>query len=312
VIGVRTAKVKALIHQARTTLIAEREARETPCEEIREQLATARGGALRRGPLRRHLRLCAGCQAYREAVGEQRRALALVLPVTPGLGLKASVLGAASAGGGAGAAAVGGVASLGGGLAAKVVAGAIVVGGTTAGGIAVVDAPRPAPERAPAAAHAPAAAAPKAPSAAAVSPPVAVTREVRRPATTRPVSRRPAERGAKRQRSDPSPSPTRGQGAAKRSHGKGPPAAKPEKDKAKALRQPAQKARGRPAAGGPPGLAKKQTRRATPPRSPRPVKVKVKNEKPPPRAATPNKPAPAAPTVEPDVPKKQKPKKQKP
>ena len=58
VIGVRPGKVKALIHQARTTLIAERDARETPCASIREQLATARGGALRRGPLRRHLRVC--------------------------------------------------------------------------------------------------------------------------------------------------------------------------------------------------------------------------------------------------------------
>ena len=80
VIGVRPGKVKALIHQARTTLIAERDARETPCEAIREQLATARGGALRRGPLRRHLRVCAPCRAYRDAVAEQRRALALALP----------------------------------------------------------------------------------------------------------------------------------------------------------------------------------------------------------------------------------------
>jgi len=163
VIGVRPGKVKALIHQARTTLIAEREARDAPCDSIREQLATARGGALRRGPLRRHLRLCAPCRAYRDAVAEQRRALALVLPVTPTLGLKAGILGAASATGGAGVAAVGGVgaaASLGGGLAAKLAAGALLVGGTTAGGLAAVDAPKPAPQRAPAAAVAPAPRAP--------------------------------------------------------------------------------------------------------------------------------------------------------
>ena len=151
VIGVRPGKVKALIHQARTTLIAERDARETPCESIREQLATARGGALRRGPLRRHLRICAPCRAYREAVAEQRSALALALPATPSLGLKAGILGAASATGGAGAAAVGGVgaaASLGGGLAAKLAAGALLVGGTTAGGLAAVDRSSPrAPRR---------------------------------------------------------------------------------------------------------------------------------------------------------------------
>src|SRR4051812_11351058 len=61
VIGVPTAKVKALVHQARSRLIAEREARETPCELVRVQLATARGGELRRGPLRRHLKGCAPC-----------------------------------------------------------------------------------------------------------------------------------------------------------------------------------------------------------------------------------------------------------
>ena len=110
VIGVRPGKVKALIFQARSTLIAEREARELPCEQIREQLATAQGGALRRGPLRRHLRGCEPCRAYRAAVADQRRALALALPVTPSLGLKAAVLGSASAAGGAGAAAVGGAA----------------------------------------------------------------------------------------------------------------------------------------------------------------------------------------------------------
>ena len=72
----RAGKVKALVHQARTTLIAERDAREQPCDEVREQIATARGGALRRGPLRRHLRLCAPCRAYRDAVAAQRRTLA--------------------------------------------------------------------------------------------------------------------------------------------------------------------------------------------------------------------------------------------
>ena len=69
---VPTSKVKALVHQARTRLIADRDARETPCEDVREQLATARGGELRRGPLRRHLALCEACSAYRDAVAEQR------------------------------------------------------------------------------------------------------------------------------------------------------------------------------------------------------------------------------------------------
>ena len=202
VIGVRPGKVKALIHQARTTLIAERDARETPCESIREELAGARGGVLRRGPLRRHLRSCAPCRAYREAVAEQRSALALALPATPSLGLKAGILGAASATGGAGAAAVGGVgtaASLGGGLAAKLAAAALLVGGTSAGGLAAVDRSSPAPPPPRAAAEAPAgppATAPNAPAAVVASP---VTGEHGRSRTaTSRRGTRPKRRAGKR------------------------------------------------------------------------------------------------------------------
>ena len=122
--------MKALVFQARTTLIAERDARSTPCEAIREQLAVARGGLLRRGSLRRHLRQCAPCDAYRLAVAGQRDALASLLPVLPSAGLKAAVLAAAGLSGSGGtAAAAGGAASLGG-----VAAGG---GAASAGGFAV-------------------------------------------------------------------------------------------------------------------------------------------------------------------------------
>jgi RNA polymerase sigma factor (sigma-70 family) len=104
-IGCQVGKVKALVFQARTSLIAERDARGTPCEEIRGQLEVARGGILRRGPLRRHLRQCEPCRAYGVAVTGQRAGLAVVLPVAPTVGLKAAVLGAAGATGGAGTAA---------------------------------------------------------------------------------------------------------------------------------------------------------------------------------------------------------------
>src|SRR5215210_8486407 len=125
VIEVPTAKVKALVHQARTRLLADRDARETPCEDVRELLATASGGELRRGPLRRHLAICEPCRAYRDAVAEQRSALALVLPVLPSAGLKETIFGALGGGGGGAAAAAsggavaGGGAVSGGGLAAK-------------------------------------------------------------------------------------------------------------------------------------------------------------------------------------------------
>jgi len=127
VIGVEPVKVKALVYQARTALIENREARAIPCAEIREQLATASGGALRRAPLRRHLKACEGCREYRDQVKTQRRALAALLPVVPTAGLKSSVLAGIGFGGGAGG---GGIAA-GGGVATGA-AGAS--SGTAAGG----------------------------------------------------------------------------------------------------------------------------------------------------------------------------------
>ena len=95
VLGCEAASVKGLVFRARSALIERRSARETPCAEIREQLATLRGGALRRNELRHHLRRCPGCSAYRDEVRRQRKMLAVALPVVPSLGLKSSVMGAA-------------------------------------------------------------------------------------------------------------------------------------------------------------------------------------------------------------------------
>src|SRR5919204_5028298 len=67
VVGCPPQKVKAPGFPARTSLMNERDARNTDCEVVREQLATLRGGALLRGPLRRHLRSCDGCRAFRDA-----------------------------------------------------------------------------------------------------------------------------------------------------------------------------------------------------------------------------------------------------
>src|SRR5215207_99326 len=60
VVGVRRDKVKALVFQAREALAGARDARAIPCGDIREQIATARGGALRRAPLRRHIAASGG------------------------------------------------------------------------------------------------------------------------------------------------------------------------------------------------------------------------------------------------------------
>jgi RNA polymerase sigma factor (sigma-70 family) len=111
VLGCPREKVKALVFQARSSLAASREGRATPCEQIRVELATASGATLRRGPLRRHLRACEGCRAFKAEVAVQRKLLALALPVVPTVALKASVLAGAGVhggAGGAGASAVGG------------------------------------------------------------------------------------------------------------------------------------------------------------------------------------------------------------
>jgi len=161
VVGVRRDKVKALVFQAREALAGARDARAIPCGDIREQIATARGGALRRAPLRRHIAACDGCRGFRDEVSRQRRAMAAVLPVVPSAALKAGSLpwlagGGGAAGGGAvagGAAAVGGgsaaasgggaagfasVTALAGSSAAKVLAiGAVAIAGTAGGVVGV-------------------------------------------------------------------------------------------------------------------------------------------------------------------------------
>jgi RNA polymerase sigma factor (sigma-70 family) len=88
VLGVRADQVKAFVYQARSTLISERRARDSDCREIREQLAGARGAALLRGRLRRHVRSCADCRTYADGVARQRSQLGALLPIVPSLALK--------------------------------------------------------------------------------------------------------------------------------------------------------------------------------------------------------------------------------
>ncbi|MBA2504955.1 MAG: RNA polymerase sigma factor [Thermoleophilaceae bacterium] len=129
VIGCEASKVKSLVFQARSSLMDSRKARETPCAEIREQLSTLRGGALRRGHLRRHVKACPGCSEFQDEVSRQRAAMAMVLPVVPTLGLKESVV--AAVGIGKGAAAAGGAATA--GLSAAGASATVAKGGMVAG-----------------------------------------------------------------------------------------------------------------------------------------------------------------------------------
>lgn len=151
VLDVRREKVKALVFQARQTLMGYRQAREADCEPFREQLATLRGSALRRGDLRRHVAVCAGCMQFKQEVSRQRALIGAVLPVVPAFRLKERVFdavqtaadtatGIAAAGGGAAAIGVGGGASTGAVGAAGVGAGGGAIGVAThlaSSGIAV-------------------------------------------------------------------------------------------------------------------------------------------------------------------------------
>ena len=140
VLGCEVASVKGQVFRARSSLIERRSARETPCAEIREQLANLRGGALRRNELRHHLSRCPGCTAYRDDVRRQRKMLAAALPVVPSLGLKSSVMGAAGLTGGAAAgASAGGGLALGSAALAKVAVVGVLAGGSVVAGEVAVE-----------------------------------------------------------------------------------------------------------------------------------------------------------------------------
>ncbi len=91
-LGVRASQVKAYVYQARSTLICERQARGADCMEIREELSAARGAALLKGRLRRHLRSCVDCSAYAERLSQQRRQFGALSPLAPVLAIKRHAL----------------------------------------------------------------------------------------------------------------------------------------------------------------------------------------------------------------------------
>jgi RNA polymerase sigma factor (sigma-70 family) len=127
VLGVRREKVKALVFQAREALLRARRARDEPCADVRERVAT--GDVPRRSVLRGHIDRCPNCAAFEQEVRGQRAAFAAIMPVAPTVGLKASILAALGCGS---AAAVGGTGATVVGTGATV-AGSVAAGGTTIG-----------------------------------------------------------------------------------------------------------------------------------------------------------------------------------
>jgi RNA polymerase sigma factor (sigma-70 family) len=143
--------VKSLLVRARVSLAEAAEARRMTCDEVREELGEVAEGLQRMSPpVRRHLRACDRCAAFRKQLRDNNRALAALFPVGPLLLLKKLLLAnlgttasassgaAAAAGAGAGAAGAGGALSAGvGAMASKAAAGIAAAAIVTAGAVEV-------------------------------------------------------------------------------------------------------------------------------------------------------------------------------
>jgi RNA polymerase sigma factor (sigma-70 family) len=132
--------VKSLLVRARVSLAEAAQARHLTCDEVRDELGEVAEGLHRMtAPVRRHLRQCDRCAAFRKQLRQTNRALAAVFPVGPLLLLKKLVLAnlgtTASAGGGA-AAAGAGASAAGAGAGSALSAGVGAVASKAAAGLA--------------------------------------------------------------------------------------------------------------------------------------------------------------------------------
>jgi RNA polymerase sigma factor (sigma-70 family) len=119
--------VKSLLVRARVGLAEAAEARRLTCEEVREELGEWAEGLQRISPpVRRHVRDCERCAAFKKQLQQTNKALAAMFPLGPLLLLKKFLLTQGASGAAAGGAAAGGAAAAG--------AGGAAVGGATAGG----------------------------------------------------------------------------------------------------------------------------------------------------------------------------------
>jgi hypothetical protein len=133
--------VKSLLVRARIGLAECSESRGLSCEEVRVDLAEAAEGIQRlSGPVRKHVKSCESCTAFRKQLRSDSRALAAALPIAPMILLKgkiAALLSGIGSGGGAGSIGGAGVVSIGGsGAAGGISAVGAAVGSKAAAGIA--------------------------------------------------------------------------------------------------------------------------------------------------------------------------------
>jgi RNA polymerase sigma factor (sigma-70 family) len=133
--------IKSLLVRARVSLAEAAEARLLTCEEVRAELGEVAEGLKRTtAPVRRHVRTCERCAAFRKSLRETNKALASVMPVGPLLLLKKLLLAhlgtTASAGAGGGAAAAAGAGAAGAGAGGAVSASMSVVASKAAATVA--------------------------------------------------------------------------------------------------------------------------------------------------------------------------------
>lgn len=151
--------VKSLLVRARISLAEASQARMLTCGEVRVELAEAAEGlAKASGPVRRHVRDCEECSAFRKQLRNDNKALAALMPIGPLVALKGAIaaklgLGGGAAGtgaAGAGAGAAGGAAAVSAGagaasgigavtsaVGAKALAGVVTAAVITAGAVEV-------------------------------------------------------------------------------------------------------------------------------------------------------------------------------
>ena len=124
--------VKSLLVRARISLAEASQARMLTCGEVKVELAEAAEGLTKvSGPVRRHVKDCEGCAAFRKQLQSDSKVLAMIMPVGPIIALKAALLAKLGIGGAGSAGTVAGSAA---GGAGSIAAGSAAAGAVAAGG----------------------------------------------------------------------------------------------------------------------------------------------------------------------------------
>jgi RNA polymerase sigma factor (sigma-70 family) len=131
VFGISAAAAKQTIYEARRALVEAEGGRSMACDLVQRAISDGDGRVRRGRRLSAHLRGCATCRTFADAVGRRRRDLHLLFPTPAALGLMArAVAGAGAGAGGAG----GGIVAAGGSVAAKLAVAVVLVAAAGVGG----------------------------------------------------------------------------------------------------------------------------------------------------------------------------------